>query len=206
MCFDERSITMKIEKRTANLQTVRKMKKLPGVIYGKSISPVSIQIDERDFRDLYKTYGKTKAFKVKLDKDTHQVFIKDVQADILNPKAILSFDLLKVEHGNLIKNRVPIRVHGREAIEKLNGIVQITLDEIEVEYSVDSGIDAIDIDVSSMEIGQAIHVRDLVLPAGIKAIEDENRLVINVLEVKHVVEEETETEEEEEESEAPASE
>ncbi|NLZ61988.1 MAG: 50S ribosomal protein L25 [Acholeplasmataceae bacterium] len=197
---------MKIEKRTANLQTVRKMKKLPGVIYGKSISPVSIQIDERDFRDLYKTYGKTKAFKVKLDKDTHQVFIKDVQADILNPKAILSFDLLKVEHGNLIKNRVPIRVHGREAIEKLNGIVQITLDEIEVEYSVDSGIDAIDIDVSSMEIGQAIHVRDLVLPAGIKAIEDENRLVINVLEVKHVVEEETETEEEEEESEAPASE
>jgi large subunit ribosomal protein L25 len=206
MCFDERSITMKIEKRTANLQTVRKMKKLPGVIYGKSISPVSIQIDERDFRDLYKTYGKTKAFKVKLDKDTHQVFIKDVQADVLNPKAILSFDLLKVEHGNLIKNRVPIRVHGREAIEKLNGIVQITLDEIEVEYSVDSGIDAIDIDVSSMEIGQAIHVRDLVLPAGIKAIEDENRLVINVLEVKHVVEEETETEEEEEESEAPASE
>ncbi|MGI6392773.1 MAG: 50S ribosomal protein L25 [Candidatus Izemoplasmatales bacterium] len=197
---------MKIEKRTANLQTVRKMKKLPGVIYGKSISPVSIQIDERDFRDLYKTYGKTKAFKVKLDKDTHQVFIKDVQADVLNPKAILSFDLLKVEHGNLIKNRVPIRVHGREAIEKLNGIVQITLDEIEVEYSVDSGIDAIDIDVSSMEIGQAIHVRDLVLPAGIKAIEDENRLVINVLEVKHVVEEETETEEEEEESEAPASE
>jgi len=195
---------MKIEKRTTQLQTLRKMKKLPGVMYGKTISPVSIQMDEKDFRDLYRTYGKTKAFKVKLDKDTHQVFIKNVQADVLNPKAILSFDLLKVEHGNLIKNRVPIRVHGRDAIEKLNGIVQITLDEVEVEYGVDSGIDAIDIDVSAMHIGQSIHVRDLKLPAGIRAIEDESKLVINVLEAKHLADEETKAESEEEEDAAAA--
>lgn len=195
---------MKIEKRNTQLQTLRKMKKLPGVMYGKTISPVSIQMDEKDFRDLYRTYGKTKAFKVKLDKDTHQVFIKNVQADVLNPKAILSFDLLKVEHGNLIKNRVPIRVHGRDAIEKLNGIVQITLDEVEVEYGVDSGIDAIDIDVSAMHIGQSIHVRDLKLPAGIRAIEDESKLVINVLEAKHLAEEETKAESEEEEDAAAA--
>ncbi|MFA5466318.1 MAG: 50S ribosomal protein L25 [Candidatus Izemoplasmatales bacterium] len=179
---------MKIENRSSHLQNLRKMKKLPGVLYGKSIEPISIQIDEKDFRDLLKTYGKTKAFKVKLDKETHQVFIKDVQADVLNPKAILSFDLLKVERGNKIKNRVPIRVHGREAVEKLNGIVQIALDEIEVEYSVDSGIDRIDIDVSSMQIGQSIHVRDLKLPDGIKPIEDEGKLVINVLEAKHMTE------------------
>ena len=164
------------------------MKKLPGVLYGKSIKPVSIQIDEKDFRELFKSYGKTKAFKVKLDKETHQVFIKDIQADVLNPNAILSFDLLKVEHGNLIKNRVPVRVHGREAIEKLNGIVQIALNEVEVEYGVDSGIEAIDIDVSLMTIGHSIHVRDLKLPKGIKIIEDEDRLIVNILEAKHVIE------------------
>jgi len=179
---------MKIENRSEKSSSLRKMKKLPGVLYGKSIKPVSIQIDEKDFRELFKSYGKTKAFKVKLDKETHQVFIKDIQADVLNPNAILSFDLLKVEHGNLIKNRVPVRVHGREAIEKLNGIVQIALNEVEVEYGVDSGIEAIDIDVSLMTIGHSIHVRDLKLPKGIKIIEDEDRLIVNILEAKHVIE------------------
>ncbi len=180
---------MKIEKRTEHPASLRKTQRIPGVIYGKGIKPIPIQADDKEFRDTYKTFGKTKSFKVKLDNKTHQVFIKDVQTDVMNPKTILSFDFLKVEHGNLIKNKVPVRIHGREAMEKFNGIVVTGATEVEVEYSVDKGIDFIDIDVTNCHLGDVIHVRDLRLPDGVKAVEDEGKLLLSIIEAKRGVSE-----------------
>nr|HPJ23267.1 hypothetical protein [Bacillota bacterium] len=109
---------MKIEKRTEPLRIVRGNQKVPGVLFGKTITPVSIQIDEKDLHELVKAYGYTTTFKVKLGKETHLVYIKEIQYDVLNHSRFLNVKLLKVSAGDTIKTSVPIHILGREEIER----------------------------------------------------------------------------------------
>jgi len=188
---------MKIEKRTKSLKDVRTEEKVPGVLFGKSIKPVSIQIDEKDLRDLYKENGKTKTFEVKLGRKKHMARIRGIQTDVINRNHFLNVEMQKVAEGDTIEANLPVYVIGREGIERQGIVVQTVSDTIAVEYEVGKGVSNIEVDVSGMEIGDSIHVKDLKLPEGIKVVDDADKMVINVLESEYD-EEELETAAEEE--------
>lgn len=173
---------MKIEKRTEKLRIVRAMNKVPGVLFGKSITPQSIQVDEKDLHEAMKAYGKTQTFTVKLGRESHQVYIKDIQRDIINKKHFLNVELLKVDKGDKISTKVPVHIIGKEEIEQRGHIVQIVDDAVEVEYGVGQGIARIDIDVSNMKVKDVMHIRDLKLPDGIKIVDDLDKVLIHIAE------------------------
>jgi len=187
---------MKIELRKDSLSKVREMNKIPGVLYGKSIDPVSVQIDELNLHELIKNYGYTKTFKVNIGKESHQVYIKEVQFDIVKRNYPLNVKFQKVSKGDTIKASLPINVIGREAIEKPSVIIQIVSDSIDVEYPVGKGLAHIDVDVSNLQVGDAVHVGDLDLPDYLVVQDDDNKILVSVSEVTYV-EETKETEEEE---------
>ncbi len=196
---------MKIEKRTKSLKDVRTEEKVPGVLFGKSIKPVSIQIDEKDLRDLYKENGKTKTFEVKLGRKKHMARIRGIQTDVINRNHFLNVEMQKVSEGDTIEANLPVHVIGREGIERQGIVVQTVSDTIAVEYEVGKGVSNIEVDVSGMEIGDSIHVKDLKLPEGIKVVDDADKMVINVLESEYDEEElEPSTEEEIEDMEVEA--
>jgi large subunit ribosomal protein L25 len=187
---------MKLEKRTESLKSVRESKKIPGVLFGKTIEPESIQIDEKEFKDAFKQYGLTQAFEVKLGRKKHQVYVKDVQRHHINHNEFLNVKLLKVMAGDTIKANLPINLLNREKIEKPGVIVQLLSDSVEVEYEVGQGVSHIDLDVGALQIGESLKVEDLNLPEGITLIDDPEKLVVNVSETKYVAEEDQEESEE----------
>ena len=196
---------MKIEKRTKPLKDVRAEEKVPGVLFGKTIKPVSIQIDEKDLRDLYKENGKTKTFEIKLGRKKHMARIRAVQTDVINRNHYLNVEMQKVSEGDTIEANLPVHVIGRESVERQGRVVQTVSDTIAVEYEVGKGVSNIEVDVSGMEIGDSIHVGDLKLPDGITVVDEADKMVINVLESEYVEEElEPETEEEIEDMEVEA--
>lgn len=185
---------MKIEKRTESLRLVRGAQKVPGVIFGKTITPISIQVEDKELKDTLRTYGQTQVFKVKLGKATHQVYVKDVQKDVLNPTKILNVKLLKVSADDTIKANVPLNIIGRENVERPGVLLHILADQIEVEYGVGKGVSSIDVDISELKIGDGLLVKDLTLPEGLHSLEDEEKMLISVSEVQMInEEEETET-------------
>ncbi len=184
---------MKIEKRTEPLRIVREQEKVPGVLFGKTIDPVTIQIDEKDLHDLVKEFGYTKTFMVKLGKATHQVYIKGIQFDAIKKDHALNVKLLKVKEGDTIKPNVPLHYKGREKIEKPGIIVQIVSDSIDVEYPVGKGLSSFDVDVSNMKIGDVMHIKDLDLPDFLNVHDDPEKVLVHVAEVVFI-EEEKETE------------
>jgi len=192
----KRSNIMKIEKRTESLKAVRELNKIPGVIFGKTIEPESIQIEEKDFKEAFKEYGMTKTFEVKLGRKKHNVYIKEVQRDMINHNLFLNVKLLKVMAGDTIKASLPIKFIGKDKIEKPGVIVQILTDTVEVEYGVGKGISHIDLDISDLNIGDSVQVKDLVVPEDIEIVEDMEKSILSVSETKYIEEDETtETEE-----------
>jgi|GEM_PF-1237321 len=177
---------MKIEKRTETVQAVRKMNKVPGVLFGRSITPVSIQIDELELREVYKANGLTQTFTATLGKANHSVYIKHIQRDIINRNHFLNVELLKVEKGDRITANVPLHIIGREAIERQGLIVQVVSDDIEVEYEAGSGIARVDVDITGMKVKDMLHVKDVKFPEGIKVLDDMDKMLIHITEQKVV--------------------
>ena len=186
---------MKLEKRTETLKSVRESNKIPGVLFGKTIEPEAIQIDEKDFLEAFKNFGLTQTFEVKLGRKKHNVYIKDIQRHHINQNLFLNVKLLKVVEGDLIHSHLPIHLLGKEKIEKPGIIVQLLSDSIEVEYGIGSSINHIDLDVSNLKVGDSVTVGDLSIPEGINVLDDHDKAVLNVSETKYV-EEEQEPEEE----------
>jgi large subunit ribosomal protein L25 len=186
---------MKLEKRTDSLKNVRGMNKIPGVLFGKTIEPISIQVDEKPFHDTFAEKGFTQTFEVKLGKAKHLVYIKDIQRDIIKHNQFLNVKLQKVSKDDTITADIPLNIIGREKIEKPGVIVSIPYDTLEVEYNVGSGVAHIDVDVSNLAVGDSLSVKDLEIPEGLKVLVDEEQTVVSVIETTYVEEESTEEDE-----------
>jgi large subunit ribosomal protein L25 len=186
---------MKIEKRTEKLSAVRKMNKVPGVLFGKAIASVSIQVDETELQDLYYTHGKTKTFMVKLGKESHQVYIKQIQTDIINRNHFLNVELLKVDEFDTITAKVPLHIIGKDEIEKAGLIVQVIDDSIEVEFPAGKGVTHIDVDITGLKVHDMVHISDVKFPKGITNVDSPEKMLIHIVEQrteKEVVEDEDE--------------
>jgi len=185
---------MKIELRTEKLNKVRKMNKIPGVMYGKSIDSVSIQVEDSEFREALKTYGKSMTFKAKLDGKTHNVFISNVESTILRPHDIIHFDLHRIDAKETVSVMIPIVISGKEVFHNTDMYIQEELSEILAEFLPGYGISKIAVDVSKMTLGDSIMVKDLEIDSNIKLKEDPEQVIVSVREV-HIVEEPVEEEE-----------
>jgi len=184
---------MKIELRTEKLNKVRKMNKIPGVMYGKSIDSISIQVEDSEFREALKTYGKTMTFKAKLDGKTHNVFISNVESTVLRPHDIIHFDLHRIDAKETVSLMIPIVIVGKEVFHNTDMFTQVELTEILAEFKPGHGISKIEVDVSKLVLGDVIMVKDLTVDSHITLKEDPEQVIVSVKEV-HIVEEPVEEE------------
>jgi large subunit ribosomal protein L25 len=102
---------------------------------------------------------------------------KAVQRDPLKG-AIEHVDLIEVRHGEKVTVEIPVRVTG-EVFP--GGLLDQQLVQIPVEAEATNLPDGIDVDVAGMEVGTAVHARDLALPEGSTLQVDPDTLVLHVL-------------------------
>lgn len=184
---------MKIEKRVEKINKIRNAGFVPGVLYGKKIDSTSIQTEYKELFETYKTYGKSKTFKVKLDNKTHDVYLKDIQLDTFKPTNVIHFSLLKVTASDTMHAEIPVHPVGKNEVERKGLVLQVVIPTLEVEFPVGAGVNSIDVDVSHLDAGHAVHVKDLILPEGFKLHLDPEAVVVNAA-YPRVMEEETSTE------------
>lgn len=179
---------MKLELRTQPLNRVRAQGLIPGVMYGRSIESTSVQVEDKAFKDALKAFGKNMTFKAKLDGKTHTVYIKNVQRNILKPSEIIHFDLHRISATETITAHIPIVIKGKEIFYQTRAFPQQALSALTAEVSDGSGMQQIEVDVSGLEVGDAIYVKDLILGEGIKIKDDPEHMIV-VIKESSVVEE-----------------
>lgn len=189
---------MKLEQRLEKINKVRNQGLIPGVIYGKEIESTPVQVDNSTLMTAYKTYGSNKTFTVTLDNKTHRAYFKEMQINLSRPNDVVHFSLLKVTASDTITADIPIIVEGKHEIENQNLIVQQIMYSLQVEYPASESMDKIELDVSTLKLGEGIFVKDVVLPDKFTTAIDGEELIVNVTYPK--IQEEEEVAEEGEDS------
>jgi large subunit ribosomal protein L25 len=87
-------------------------------------------------------------------------------------------DLIEVRRGEKVTVEIPVRVSG-EVFS--GGLLDQQLVQIAVEAEATNLPDGVDVDVEGMEIGTAVHAKDIALPSGTTLVTDPDALVLHVL-------------------------
>jgi len=103
--------------------------------------------------------------------------VRELQWDAMG-SAPIHVDLLRVSKSDRVKVRVPLELKGEAPGQRSGGTVSLVMHEIEVECAAASIPERIHVSIGHLDIGHAIKVRDLELPAGMLATADADEPVV----------------------------
>jgi large subunit ribosomal protein L25 len=186
------------------VRAIRREGKLPAIMYGHHIDPISIELDLRDTSR--KLTGLAPSALVILDVDgtQHKALVREKQRNKISG-ILLHVDFLAVSMTEKLRTEVYIEITGvAPAIKDFDGVLVTGMDEVEVECLPQDLPERIVVDISSLkEIGDGIYVRDLKIPQGVKILEEPETMVALITAQAAVEEEVAPVEVEEEVGEEP---
>jgi large subunit ribosomal protein L25 len=146
----------------------RRAGRVPGVIYGNNLPPVTISVDDTDLRQrILAGRFLTTIYDIDLEGKKHRVIPRDFHLDPVRDFP-LHVDFMRLGEGATIRVSVPLHVINGEASPgvKRGGTVNIVTHTIDLECSVDNIPQYIEADVSALEISHSLHLSDIKLPGG----------------------------------------
>ncbi len=197
--------TFKIENNVRNDFGKNKVKKLrkkgliPVVVYGHGEKTTHLTMPaENVVTMLKKLRGEPGFIELDIGKGkTVLAVVKDFQKNILTDK-LLHMDLQLIHPEEPLKISIPVIPIGTPEGVKAGGIIEIAMREIEIEAIPKKIPDHIEIDVSQMNIGDSIHIKDIKFDDGVENFQEERQLVISIVAPKAAIAAEALKEEEEE--------
>lgn len=175
---------------------------IPGVLYGDGKKAHPFAVEERELRRaLTGEHGHHAILDVVFDgqKTAHHAVLKDFQLDPVRPR-LLHIDLHEVRLDQVIQSQVAVDTVGESPGVKEGGVLTIVLREVNVEALPMEVPDRLELDISSMTIGDSLRISDLAVPESVKLLDDPESVVATVtpptrVEEPEEVEEEVEGEE-----------
>ena len=197
--MEQINLDAQIRKTTGNgpARVLRREGRIPAVLYGPKTESILLSVDFKDFEQILKK-SSIGSVLLKLQIKNGQtsarsVMVKELQTHPISGQ-FLHIDFYEVDLSRKINAMVPVTVTGKSKGVEDGGILQIVRRELEV-FCLPTAIpEAIEVDISELEIGASIHVNELTLPGDVELPEDVDFTVLTVLAPK--VEEEVAEEEE----------
>ena len=179
----EAEAVLKVEKRQQNtksyLKQLRKSGKVPGIYYTHGEDSVAFIVDEREFRKLL--VSKLSVLELDFGKGRKKsCIVRDVQRDPVKGN-ILHVDLMGIKATEKITMKIPVRLVGTPiGVKTYEGILEHHLREVEVECLPKDIPEFVEVDVSSLEIGDSILVKDVQIE-NVKIVTDGEHLFATVV-------------------------
>jgi len=183
-------VKLKAQKRTViGRNPIKKLKKnglVPGIVYGSQSEPMPLQVDARELSNVL-AHASSEHVLVELEiadgsQSTNRLtLIQEIQHHPLR-RELLHVDFLAVSTTEQIISEVPIEAFGDAlGVRTFGGLLEYSLRTLEVECFPQDLPDIVRVDVTNLNIGEALHVRDIPLPSGVKAVTDGDLTVVSVV-------------------------
>ncbi|VGO20343.1 50S ribosomal protein L25 [Pontiella sulfatireligans] len=168
---------------SSNARRMRSAGSLPAVIYGDEKEPVSIELNAHDFGQiLHHHASESLIIEIALEGEGDMnVLIKEVQRHPVTSD-LLHIDLLRVAANKVIAVDIPVELVGEAAGVKAGGSIDHVMHSIGVECLPGEMVEAFEVDVSALEIGDSLSVADLNLDSKFKLLVDEDAIIASVSE------------------------
>lgn len=194
-------VTIQVEPREGtgkgHSRKLRRAGWIPAVVYGGGGEAVPIQVQRSTFLELLREAGSENAiFQLELG-DTgkkRHTMVRQIDADPVT-RRVLHVDFQRVMMDQVVRVMIPIELEGVPAgVRNQGGVTDFMAREVGVECLPGAIPQMLTLDVSELEIGDNLELRDLELPEGVELTEELDKVVVTIVAPR--MEEEEEEEEE----------
>jgi large subunit ribosomal protein L25 len=164
---------------TGPAKRIRAEGRIPGVVYGLDVDPVPVVVEWKPLRAALTTEAGLNAL-IQLDVDGQRALtiVKELQRHPVRGN-VIHLDFLRVSADAEISVDVPIVLTGEaEKVERQDGTVDHLLFTLEVNAKPADIPNEITVDISDLDLGDAVRVGDLKLPAGVTTDVDDDETVV----------------------------
>ena len=155
---------------TGGARAARRAGMVPGILYGGDKAPVSISVNEKDFRKSLYT-GKLLGHLVtlKYGDETQPVIARDVQFDPVSDRP-MHFDLMRVDAKQTIKIEVPVHFINEDQCKafRQGGSLEIVRHSVEISVQADHIPEDLVVDLANHKMGDTIRFSDIKVPKGVE--------------------------------------
>jgi large subunit ribosomal protein L25 len=153
---------------------------VPGVIYGHKEAVVPVTLPRKELAN-HLSHG-AHLFDLALEGKSEKVLVKEVQFDHLGHE-VIHVDFARVSLDEKVEVTVPLELRGTPKGEADGGVLQQIISELEIECLVTDIPESIRHNVADMAMDDVLHIKDLKLPAGVRALQDGEQIVATVREI-----------------------
>lgn len=177
-------ITLQAESRAGTGKGVaRKLRaagKVPGVVYGAGESAMAVVVGHRELAHAFTTdAGHNVLLDLHVDGKTYLTLARALQRDPLRGD-ILHVDFLKVDRNTAIEVDVPIHITGDAAGVREGGVVEHHLWSVHISCLPGNVPEAINADITELQLHDHLRVGDLVAPDGVTILTDADEQVLTI--------------------------
>jgi large subunit ribosomal protein L25 len=175
------AVTLKTEPRkgkgSRDAVRQRKTGRIPAIVYGHKETPASVTVSRDELASALRHHART--VQLQVDGKSETVLIQQVQHDHLG-STILHVDFRRVSADERVRTMVEIELRGNAPGATGGGVLDQPLHKIHIECPALAIPESIRVKIDSLLLGQAIHVKELELPPGVKALDDPDLVVVQV--------------------------
>lgn len=171
-------------KKRIGVKKLRGQARVPAVIYGSKTKPQNLEVERKEIMGLYSrsaseillvelTVGESAGDAKRL------AILQELQFHPLSGE-ILHVDLREVSSDEEVEISVSIEPEGEAEGVKAGGVLDQSLQKVRLRGAVTALPEIITVDVSALKEGDSIHIKDLVVPEGVKVVAEGTLTVFSV--------------------------
>ncbi len=155
------SYTIEAEPRGTkpNPRALRRQGRIPGVLYGHEIHQ-PIALNAKELEKVLARITRSSRITLELNGKQFLTFIKEIQYDPLTDR-VIHIDLYHPAPDRPVTIEVPVRLRGEPKGRKEGGVLQVLRDVVKVRGMAENIPEVIEIDITNLGIGEAVHVNEL---------------------------------------------
>lgn len=151
-------------------RALRRENRVPAVIYGDNKAPILISLEENPLRlEHMKGHMTTNLCELKVGNENVLTLVRDIQLHAVTDK-IEHVDFMRVSPKTTIHVKVPVHFINQDVCPglKAKGVLNVVEHEVELICKASDIPEAIEVDLSKVEIGGDVKISDVKLPSGAK--------------------------------------
>ncbi|MEX2467673.1 MAG: 50S ribosomal protein L25 [Gemmatimonadota bacterium] len=200
-----RNVTLGAERREGTgkgvARKLRQAGKIPAVLYGREMDAIHLAIDAHQAELLFRSIPVDNTviqLDVEGDKEPHQTLVREIQSHPYRGH-LVHVDFLRIQAGVKVDMNVPLHLIGDPVgVRENGGVLEQTIHDIPITCVPSAIPEAIEVDVSALDLHDTLHISDIVVSEGVEIQLPAERTICSIAIPRAIIEETDEDEDEDE--------